>query len=253
MSISIRRVYNRVKNSKTNEKQATELNYLKTLASRVGGGVELSKIFDNLPHSKSEIKQDIFVLTALNFKSKGYFVDFGATDGVSCSNTYLLEKKFNWNGIVVEPVKSWHDDLRKNRNVHVDFDCVWQSSNEQVDFWEFRNRNRALSGVSSGLRARIKKRFDKQKKVYSVNTVSLNDLLERYNAPRTIDYLSIDTEGTELEIIRNFDFNTYKFSVITIEHNYTSDREKQHELLASNGYKRVMKNVSQFDDWYVLR
>ena len=250
MSISIRRFFNRVNSLKANEKATTELNLLKALASH-GVRVELSKVVDNLPHSKSQLKQDIFVLTTLKFKPKGYFVDFGATDGVTFSNTYLLEKKFDWNGIVVEPDKSWQNDLIKNRNVHVDFDCVWHSSNEQVDFWEFHKRG--LSGVPNGLRVRVKKRFNNQKKVYSVNTVSLNDLLERYNAPNKIDYLSIDTEGTELEIMRNFNFDKYKFSVITIEHNYTSDREKQHELLSSNGYKRVLKNISQFDDWYLLR
>ena len=53
--------------------------------------------------SKSQIFQDLFVLYCLQNKSEGFFVDFGATNGVSLSNTYLLEKDYGWNGILAEP------------------------------------------------------------------------------------------------------------------------------------------------------
>ena len=78
-----------------------------------------------------------------------------------------------------------------------------------------------------------------------------HDLLEKYNAPKYIDYLSIDTEGSEYEILKNFDFEKYVFKIITIEHNYTSMRDKIFTLLTSKGYKRKYENLSQFDDWYV--
>ena len=71
---------------------------------------------------KAQIGQDIFVLFSLSWKRNGYFVEFGATNGVDLSNTYLLEKNFNWNGILAEPAKVWHKDLVSNRNVSVDFD-----------------------------------------------------------------------------------------------------------------------------------
>ena len=66
-----------------------------------------------------------------------------------------------------------------------------------------------------------------------------------------IDYLSIDTEGSELDILNNFDFNSYQFRVITCEHNYSSNRDKIYNLLSNNGYKRVMTDISQFDDYYI--
>ena len=89
-------------------------------------------------------------------------------------------------------------------------------------------------------------------KIYSVTTISLNDLVKRYNAPRQIDYLSIDTEGSEFDILSTFDFSKYKCKVITCEHNYTYARTKIYDLLSSNGYKRKLENLSAVDDWYVL-
>ena len=242
--------YARWKNRKVNEKAAIELKFLKALNTlRVG---KIDHVIDNLPHSKSQFFQDCFVLSMLDFKTEGYFVEFGAEDGKNISNTYLLEKKFGWNGILSEPARGSQYALKYNRDVHVDEDCVWHTSDEKIVFWEFSFAS--LSGIPQGLQKREKelKWFIKRRKEYSVNTVSLEDLLQRYGAPHKIDYLSIDTEGTEIDILRNFDFNKYKFSVITIEHNFTNDREEQFSLLKSNGYKRVLKSVSQNDDWYIL-
>jgi hypothetical protein len=63
--------------------------------------------------------------------------------------------------------------------------------------------------------------------------------------------LSVDTEGSEYEILKTFDFNKFSFGIITVEHNYTLQRELIFELLTNNGYKRKYENVSEFEDWYV--
>jgi hypothetical protein len=85
-----------------------------------------------------------------------------------------------------------------------------------------------------------------------VRTISLNDLLQKHNAPAEIDYLSIDTEGSEFEILNAFDFSKHRVKVITCEHNYTEMREKIFKLLTENGYSRIYVEFSGFDDWYVL-
>jgi hypothetical protein len=82
-------------------------------------------------------------------------------------------------------------------------------------------------------------------------TISLNDMLEKYNAPDHFNYLSIDTEGSELEILRAFDFQKYKIDVITCEHNYAENRNAIYSLLTRHGYERKYEDISQFDDWYV--
>ena len=79
----------------------------------------------------------------------------------------------------------------------------------------------------------------------------MSDLLEKYSAPSIIDYLSIDTEGSEYDILNAFDFQKYKFRVITCEHNFTPMREKIYDLLIKKGYKRKLSNISRVDDWYV--
>ena len=91
----------------------------------------------------------------------------------------------------------------------------------------------------------------KHGKKYKVNTISLNDMLAKYHAPDTIDYLSIDTEGSEFEILSSLDYNKYNIKIITCEHNYTPFREKIFELLTSKNYKRKFENLSHWDDWYV--
>ena len=68
----------------------------------------------NPEHIKSQIYQDVFVLYILNWKRHGFFVEFGATNGLDLSNTFLLEKGFGWKGILCEPVSTWKEDLIKN-------------------------------------------------------------------------------------------------------------------------------------------
>jgi len=198
---------------------------------------------------KAQIQQDLFVLLALEFKHKGYFVEFGATNGEYMSNSWILENEFGWNGIVAEPGALWHDDLKNNRNCKISTKCIWKDSGEKILFNEakdggFSTINKYTSGDNhSELR--------KGGKQYYVETISLNDLLESFEAPRKIDYLSIDTEGSEYDILNSFDFDKWDISVITVEHNYTDNRDKIQLLLVSKGYIRVLSSISQFDDWYV--
>lgn len=88
-------------------------------------------------------------------------------------------------------------------------------------------------------------------KTYEVRTISLRDMLLKYRAPRIIDYLSIDTEGSEFEILSSFNFDEYQFRVITCEHNHTPQRENILSLLSSRGYARKFEQHSLIDDWYV--
>ena len=211
--------------------------------------VKLEKLLAVFNQSKSQSRQDLFVLTELDFKKNGYFVEFGATNGIDFSNSYLLEKDFGWNGILAEPAKCWHKALKENRTSNIETNCVWTDSNLTLNFNEVESAE--LSTISAYNSSDIHSSCRKNGNTYEVSTISLLDLLDKYNAPKEIDYLSIDTEGSEYEILRDFDFNKYTFNVITCEHNYTPMREKIFHLLTSWGYRRKYLGFSKWDDWYV--
>ncbi|MBL4874626.1 MAG: FkbM family methyltransferase [Rhodobacteraceae bacterium] len=208
-----------------------------------------SDCLDFMHKSKSQIRQDLFVLSELGFKKNGYFVEFGATNGVDISNSYLMEKEFQWNGVLAEPAQMWHRELRQNRSVSIETKCVWKESGQTVKFNETEIGD--LSTIDSFSEKDLHSEARKSGTRYDVETISLIDLLETHNAPKVIDYLSIDTEGSEYEILRNFDFDRYQFKVITCEHNNTPQREKIYDLLTRNGYMRKFEALSKYDDWYV--
>ena len=145
---------------------------------------------------------------------------FGSTNGFDLSNSYLLEKDFGWKGILCEPASVWKEELKKNRNSILDFRCVWKTSGESLDL--IIPSNPEYSKISI-LKNKKKFSVDQSEKV---ETVSLIDLLNTNNAPKNIDYLSIDTEGSEFDIIKNFDFKKRIINIISIEHNYHKNREK---------------------------
>jgi FkbM family methyltransferase len=217
--------------------------------------LEIDKLFDFMltlnggENSRSQFKQDVFALMVNKFKEDGYFVEFGATNGFDISNTYILEKQFGWRGVLVEPAKMWQENLIKNRDCNIEFDCVWHTSGELLDFDMVKEGELSTLSIFSNSDEHAKAR--QEKITYVVNTISLIDLLKKYNAPKEIDYLSVDTEGSELDILSAFDFNEYRFNCITIEHNFTENREKLKLLLEQNGYKRIFEHLSKWDDWYI--
>lgn len=199
--------------------------------------------------AKSELCQDLFVLTQLLYRRNGYFVEFGATDGLTLSNTHILEKHFEWSGILAEPARCWHEALFKNRSCNIETSCVWKESNINLTFNEVDIKE--LSTISKYSNRDLHSIFRKKHISYEVVTISLNDLLEKYDSPDHIDYLSIDTEGSEYDILSNFNFSKYNFNIITVEHNYAPIREQLYELLSHYGYRRVCENFSKHDDWYI--
>ena len=208
------------------------------------------RLLKALPHSKAQLRQDIFVLSKSNFKRGGFFVEFGAAGGVEFSNSYLLEKEYGWNGILAEPSRHWHQQLRHNRSCAIETNCVWRATGEQLAFNEVAKG--ALSTIDSFSKIDFHARQRWSKRIYLVNTISLNDLMDKYNAPAVVDYLSIDTEGSELMILASYDFKKRPIRIITVEHNFTPQRQEIYKLLTAAGYRREHEAESSFDDWYIL-
>jgi len=90
-----------------------------------------------LAQSKAQLRQDMFVLFETNWKRGGFFVEFGATNGIDLSNTYLLEMAYGWQGILAEPARLWHADLMTNRRrAKIETQCVWKASGASLRFNE---------------------------------------------------------------------------------------------------------------------
>jgi len=208
-----------------------------------------SELFNYYNSSKSQICQDWFVLESLNYKKSGYFVEVGAASGVELSNTFLLEKKYEWDGILSEPFPGWKESLEVNRSCKKDFRCVYSESGKKVKFNQTKEKEYStISTFSNSDKHQSKRRNFSQ---YEIATVTLNDLLKEHKAPLEIDYLSIDTEGSEYEILKNLDFKKYSFKVITVEHNNTVNKTLIDKLLEKNGYKKQLEELSQFESWFI--
>ena len=205
----------------------------------------------NLNKSKAQLLQDIFVLYILKEKQNGFFVEFGAADGINLSNTFHLEKDYNWSGILAEPSQVWHPSLRKpDRQCIVDFRCVTDKSGETIEFTEASSSE--YSTITSYVENDMHSAIRRTGQSYQVESVSLVDLLDQHNAPVDIDYLSIDTEGSEYMILKGFDFDKYHIKIITVEHNgVVLSRDGIYELLTSKGFVRIFEDISQWDDWYI--
>ena len=201
-------------------------------------------------HSEAQNYQDVWALWENKFHERDkFFVEFGATDGKTSSNTYLLEKVYGWDGILAEPNPIWHEELSKNRTSHISHKCVFTESNKTLDF--LKTEAPDLATIKGFGRDDEFKTEREKSETISVETISLYDLLEEKNAPHIIDYLSVDTEGSEYGILNAFfqKNNKYDVRLITVEHNFTM-RDKLHELLTANGYKRKFEPISRWDDFY---
>jgi hypothetical protein len=128
---------------------------------------------------------------------------------------------------------------------------VWRDSNSTVAFREVENGDLSTIDAYSGCDYHSKERENGT--TYRVTTISLEDLLAKYDAPAEIDYLSIDTEGSEFEILSTFPFSKYRIKIISCEHNFAPQRAQISALLTAAGYVRIWDDLSQFDDWYVRR
>jgi FkbM family methyltransferase len=157
----------------------------------------------------SQIGQDKWVHSVLGDK-KGFFVELGASDGVFLSNTLFFEKQ-GWNGICIEPNNTFFDKLKHNRKCHVSNELIYSVKGIEVDFAMDREASAILDKNTSA--------FTNKSIVVKKTTTTLADVLDAFNAPSLIDYLSLDVEGPEYDILSTFPFEKYNFRCITVEHN----------------------------------
>jgi FkbM family methyltransferase len=196
----------------------------------------------NLQRSYGEFQQDLWVALAVGRgKRNGYYVDVGSASGEVNSNTYLLDQ-MGWKGICIDPFPK----EMQRRTCQVFQQPAFSESGKKVQF--------RAAGILGGIESDLGKYREKLSGAPLVEfvTATLDEILEKAKAPKWIDYMNIDVEGAEFDVLRGLSLDRYEVGSFTIEHNYEGEkREMIRRLLEAKGYVRVRS--WEVDDWYVHR
>jgi len=200
----------------------------------------------------SQLGQDKFVLDKVGRENTGFFVEVGASHPENFSNSLALEEA-NWLGICVDPLLNDEQYDKWNRICKRDKRAVY-TYNGTVKFTEVDLNGGVLSTISEY--TDIPDEFHSVRqggREVEIPCVTLHDLLKEHDAPPYIDYLSIDTEGSELDILKAYDWGRI-FGIITIEHNCHRGGNRKYldditTFLRGQGYT-WMREVD-WDAWFV--
>jgi len=210
--------------------------YLKNQDQLVGD-TELNKFMlfyaNNYSISSSQWSQDIFVLYACNSKKSGLFLEVGGADGFTHSNTYSLEKQYEWRGTLVEPDPHQFRRLSASRPENTLINAAI-SPNDKEERLKLR-----LVGQLSALEGHEGKDMHQATRLNKKNFAKVNAIsLTRLLSEKKYDYFSLDIEGAELSIIKNIKWDIIlKPSILTIEHNFREDDKSDIlEILKTHGY-----------------
>lgn len=189
----------------------------------------------SLPDSKN-IPLD-YKLDGIIRKNNGFFIELGANDGITQSNTAFFEFFRGWKGLLIEPSKEKCEQCLKNRqnSIVLNFACV---SNEYTENTITGDFNGSLMASVNGSRLN-------SSSLVSVPTTTLEKLLDRFAAPgQVIDLLSLDTEGYELPILKGLNLSKYRPHYMLIEI-YTKDYNEIVAFLLSYNYV-LQSNFSNY-------
>lgn len=188
--------------------------------------MKIGMLITNIYNMKfySQHKQDEFIVDYFKSKRNGTFLDIGAHDGITLSNTYTLETELDWTGICFEPMPHEFNKLCENRKcTKFNFAIYDTKGFEKFTMLEYDGYPDMLSGIAKDISVKHMGHILSEqriiggvRKVINVETELLNNVLNNMKLFE-IDYMSLDTEGSELKILKSIDFNTFKIKVITSE------------------------------------
>lgn len=217
-----------------------------------------AKIHHKKTHAANEI--DLKIEKYLNYRN-GFYVELGAADGVGFSNTLLFELHKGWSGILIEPSPSNFLKCIENRSSANKFFCNACTSFEYSEkFVEmiYSHYMTVSVGMDSDINNPQRHALDGAKYLatdserifrYGALARPLQDLLNEAQSPKLIDFISLDVEGVELQVLKGIDHREYKFKLMCIE---TRSPDKLSDYLRDFGYKH-QEQVSHHDHIYLLQ
>ncbi|GHV82968.1 hypothetical protein AGMMS50212_03080 [Spirochaetia bacterium] len=206
----------------------------KMLRYHIGWFIQNRRNYGNLKFQGSR-SQDMITYLYFKKKSEGFYIDIGANNGISLSNTYVFEK-LGWDGICVEPQYDVFQELKRTRKCYM-YNVAVDANSGEADFFQDDVDLGSKLMTSNVNIAREKRRGT----IIKVKTLTFDKIMENHPDVKYIDFMSIDTEGAELRILESIDFKKYKFGLITVE-----DNEKHGVLenfMKTKGYKKFMEAV----------
>lgn len=175
----------------------------------------------------SQDKQDEYLETHI-FKGykNGFFMDIGSHDGKSLNNTLYFEENNNWTGVNVEPMKKAYNDLLVNRHNCININCAVYNNDGNTEFICNTGYTQMLSGIKDTFDKRHMIRLKRENAKYGsttdileVETKKIETICDIHQISH-INYLSIDVEGAEFEVIKSINFDKLYIDVIGFENNY---------------------------------
>jgi FkbM family methyltransferase len=196
-------------------------------------------------HYYSQSGQDQYVNENFFFnKENGVFVDVGAFDGVLGSNTCFFERTLNWKGICIEPNPELFENLCLNRT-SININACASDEKGTKEFLQIVGHNETLSGLVEKYDPRQRALVDQIASQHNdihhfleVECILLMDIFKEYSIDY-IDYLSVDTEGGELDILKSINYDEVFIDVIDVENNYSIPDFQ--EFLTSKGYRFITR------------
>jgi hypothetical protein len=179
--------------------------------------------------SFSQAAQDwCLVHQVFRFRQQGFYLDLAANDAIEASNTYALDRLYNWSGLCIEPLERHHAGLLRHRTCSLAQAVV--GSGGPATFLHAPNFHEQ-SGLAGPQHTWTANSSDRAWRRERVMTVPLLHLLRMARAPRTIDYFSLDCEGCEHDVMRSFPWEHHDIGVMTVER----PGRKLHRLLMAHG------------------
>lgn len=238
----------------TFESKNKDLNRFKNLYNQLSQSIEqiqtlnvdnkvLNFVLENRRNSFSQFWQDLIAYGLLieNFNKEeleNNFIEIGAWDGIKFSNTYYLEKYHNFKGVCIEPLHNAFKKLESNR------------TSINLNYFVSNTMDEKVYILNNGMMSKRILNPIESENIQNTDVITLNQVFEDYfYEKKDVDFISIDTEGTEMEVLKSLDFKKFRVKLFCIENN----NKDIDTFLKGFGYEKLTKSLNAHDNWYIMR